>query len=130
MKRTHALAISLLVAVAVAAGGFAAFKTVGLSGASATPVAANAAVAKKKAQLARYERKLKAALAKKPPKLPALEKRTPASASGGQVVYVQATAPAASASSGSGGGEPDDHYDDGGDDGGHAENDGGGGFDD
>ena len=130
MKRSHALAISLVLAVAVVAAGVAVFEAAGLSGASAIPIAANTSVdkiAKRNAQLDRYEKKLKAALANKPPKLPTLVQRSGATVSGGRVVYVQAPAPSGMASSG--GGEPDDHYEDGGDDG-HAKASGGGEDDD
>ena len=124
MKRSHALAISLLLAVAVVAGGFAAFRTAGLGASSTGTVAADAKVARKTAQLDRFEKKLKAALAGKPPRLPALEKRSSAASSGGRIVYVQASAPAASATGT--GGEPDDQHE--GDDGGSGGE--GGGHDD
>lgn len=76
MKRTHALAISLLVAVAVVAGGFAAFRTTGLaSPAQAATTSPDAAVAAKQAQLDELEQSIRRALARRPPELPPLAER-------------------------------------------------------
>ena len=122
MKRSHALTISLLLAVAVVAGGFAAVKTAALGGQSGGTVAADAAVATKTAQLDRFERKLKTALAQKPPKLPSLEKHSTTASSGARVVYVQAPA-AASSTPPSGGAEAEDEHEDGGE---HGDSEGGG----
>ena len=68
MNHTRALVISLAVAVAAVAGVFAAASTVTL-GADARSTS-DAQVARRSAQLDRYEASLRKALARKPPTLP------------------------------------------------------------
>jgi len=108
VKRRHAIAISLLLAVAVAGGGLAATRTVGLGSSATTAATSDQAVAVKKAALDRYEASLQDALAKKPPKLPPLVaakggQPTPASGAAPKVIYVSAQ-PASAAPAG------DDEY--------------------
>jgi hypothetical protein len=96
VKRKHALFISVLLGVAVLAGGLAVVRTAGL-GASSTQAATvpDSVVAGKQAALDAYEVSLRAALARRPPKLPALVKaRNPATGTAGatKVVYVRAQA--------------------------------------
>jgi hypothetical protein len=109
VKRTHVLAVSLLLAVAVVAGGFAAFKTVGLGSTSPAAAAGSAGtVAAKDAELDRLEESIQTALERRPPSLPPLAQREqPQDSGGGEVVYVSAPANGASASVGE---DDDDHF--------------------
>ena len=70
MNRTRALVISLAVAIAASAGVFAVGKTVTLG--ADTRSTSDAQVARRTAQLDRYEASLRKALAQKPPALPAV----------------------------------------------------------
>lgn len=88
MKRTHVLAITLILGVAAAAGAFAVSRTTVLAS-SPQLEPASIEVAAKKAQLDEVEHSIRAALATRPPKLPRLLHRKQASeVGGGQVVYV------------------------------------------
>jgi hypothetical protein len=91
MKRVQALIVSLAVAAAAIAGVFALANTVSLSSQART--SADAQVAKRTAQLDRYEASLRKALAQKPPKLPAIPAVDSPSA-GAQPVGAQSAAPA------------------------------------
>ncbi len=124
MKRRHAVVVSLLLGVAIVAGGLAVLRTAGVGSTGQTAaVASDQLVAQQKAALDTYEASLKKALAEKPPKLPALAKAskvTPASVPAPKVVYVRAQAPASVPRTGSG--DEGDERGDGGRE--------GGGFDD
>lgn len=74
MNRTRALIISLAVAIAAIAGVFAVASTVTL-GADARSTS-DAQVARRTAQLDRYEASLRRALAQQPPALPAVPRTT------------------------------------------------------
>jgi hypothetical protein len=71
MKRTHALLISLVLAVAVVLGAFAAIRSTQLS-THARPGVAVVQVARQNAALDHAEAALRAQLAKKPPAIAAL----------------------------------------------------------
>jgi hypothetical protein len=86
MNRAHALIASFGVAIAAIAGVFALANTVSLS--SQTRASTDAQVAKRTAQLDRYEASLRKALAQKPPKLPAVP------VADAQSAPVQSTVPA------------------------------------
>jgi hypothetical protein len=77
MKPAHALAISLLLAVAVVAGAFAAYTTAGL-GSRNEP--STTEIAAREAELDRYQQELRSALAQQPPPLPSLAVRQTAPA--------------------------------------------------
>ncbi len=123
MKRSHAVVISLLLGVAIVAGGLAVLRTAGVGSSGQTAAAASdQLVAQRTAALDEYEASLRKALAEKPPKLPALTKASkpaPASVPTPKVVYVRAQAPASPPHAGSSD-EGDEHGDEG----------EGGGFDD
>jgi hypothetical protein len=109
MKGRHALIVSLLLAVAIVSGLIAVTRPAAGGTASASAVS-DAQIAARQQQLDRWEASLREALAKRPPKLPALPKRAspPADSSGGtRVVYVRAQAPPAAAHGDDEGGE---HY--------------------
>jgi hypothetical protein len=92
MKRTHALIASLLLGVSVIAGAFAVTNTVGLGASAKRPPVSPQAIAQRTARLDRYEASLRAALGKKPPKLPSVpqnETGSAAAASARRVVYVR-----------------------------------------
>ena len=72
MKRTHALAISLLLAIAVLLGSFAAIRSTRLSASAAAPRVDAARLARQNAALDRAEAVLRAELRRKPPAVPAL----------------------------------------------------------
>jgi hypothetical protein len=91
MNRTHALILSLAAAVAAIAGVFALASTVSLS--SQARVSADAQVARRTAQLDRYEASLRKALAQKPPKLPAVP-AADAQSAGAQPIGAQSAVPA------------------------------------
>jgi len=80
MKRTHALLISLVLAVAVTLGSFAAIRTTQLSTASATPRISADEIARQNAALSKAETTLRAQLARKPPTIPTLNPKTTAAA--------------------------------------------------
>ena len=109
MKRKHAIAISLLLAVAVLAGGVAATRTTGFGSSAKATAVSDQTVAAKKAALDKYEASLKEALAKKPPKLPPLAKpkvsKAGPSPAAPQVIYVSAPQPASAGRSGDDGSE-------------------------
>ena len=117
MNRKHALVVSAMLAVAVLAGALAVTRTAGI-GAATKPAAvavSDTAVAARQANLDRYEASLEAALAKKPPKLPPLPKKSatpgvPAAAP--QVVYVRAHAPPSHAGGGHEADSEGDGFDD------------------
>ena len=77
MKRTHAVLISLALAVAVVAGGFAALRSQRLAQ-SSTPHVASAQYARQVRALDRAEAALRAELRKRPPAIPALPAAAPA----------------------------------------------------
>ena len=119
MNRRHALIVSLLLAVSVAAGVFAVVRpTAGGATSQATRVS-GAQIAARQHKLDTWEKSLHKALAARPPKLPALPKARSGSAAvaAPRTVYVRAQAPATSIAI--------PHGDDGGEHGGD-----GGGFDD
>lgn len=93
MNRSRALIVSLGVAAAAVAGVFAATSTISLG--SEAKASTDAQVARRAAQLDRYEASLQATLAQKPPKLPSVPKVTTSSAGGpsatpARVVYRRA----------------------------------------
>lgn len=75
MKRAHALVISLVLAVAVILGSFAAIRSTQLSTASVTPRVSSAAIARQNAALSKAEAALHAQLARKPPALPTMGRK-------------------------------------------------------
>jgi hypothetical protein len=79
MRRTHALAMSLLLGAAVAAGAAASLRTVHLgAAAAATPSAVpDKTVAARRAKLARWSVSLRKARAARPPALPAVPHYAP-----------------------------------------------------
>jgi len=83
MNRLHALLIAFAIALAIAAGTFAALRTTQLSATPSGGVTA-AAIARQQAALNRVRIRLRHALERRPPKLPPLPE------------VVKATAPAAS----------------------------------
>jgi hypothetical protein len=85
MKKIHALAIALILAVSAGLGLAAATKTAGLRSAPPTTVTSKAAIAARSRKLDRLEASLRRALRDKPPALPAA--RRPAAAPAQQVVY-------------------------------------------
>jgi hypothetical protein len=85
MKKIHALAIALILAVSAGLGLAAATKTAGLRSGTATAVTTKAAIAARSRKLDRLEASLRRALRDKPPALPAA--RNPAAAPAQQVVY-------------------------------------------
>ena len=89
MKRAHALLISLVLAVAVTLGSFAAIRTTQLSTASTTPGVSSAEIARQNAALSRAETTLRAQLARRPPTIPTLD-RNSAAAAPQTVVYRRA----------------------------------------
>ena len=72
MQRANAFLIALLLGAAVVIGSVAALKTVELQGASAKPTVSARSIARRNARLDRAEIALRKALARKPPKLPAV----------------------------------------------------------
>jgi hypothetical protein len=86
MNRSRALILSLGVGVAAVAGVFAATSTISLG--SEAKASTDKQVAQRTAQLDRYEASLQKALAKEPPRLPAMQTGTAAAAG------VQTTLPA------------------------------------
>ena len=126
MRRVHAVPIVAMLALATAAGAFAATRSAHL-GMAARPRAArvsDAAIAAEQARLAKAERALDVALHRKLPPLPRLPKRvTPPSAAPvahyaaavtHRVVYVRSAPTAAAPATHHG--EPSDHGDGGGSD--------------
>lgn len=88
MKKIHALAIALLLAVATGLGLVAATKTAGLRARTAAAPPAAEAIAAGSHKLDRVEAALHRALRDKPPALPPLTvSRAPAAAAPPQVVY-------------------------------------------
>jgi hypothetical protein len=85
MKKIHALAIALILAVSAGLGLAAATKTAGLRSATPTTVTSKAAIAARSRKLDRVEAALRRALRDKPPALPAT--RRPAAAPAQRVVY-------------------------------------------
>jgi hypothetical protein len=85
MKKIHALAIALILAVSAGLGLAAATKTAGLRSATPTTVTSKAAIAARSRKLDRLEASLRRALRDKPPALPA--GRRPAAAPAQRVVY-------------------------------------------
>ncbi len=85
MNRGHALIISLLLAAAVVAGVLALTR----SGDPASASVRSGEIAARQAKLDAWQRELEAALAKKPPTLPALPQRGTSSAAADRVVYVR-----------------------------------------
>ncbi len=92
MRRVHALAISLAVAVAAVAGGFAAIRTTVLAS-STTPHVAQSQIDRQNGMLDRAEAALRAQARQTPPALPAIPTvTTPAAAEPPAVVYRRAPA--------------------------------------
>lgn len=89
MKRTHALLISIVLALAVILGSFAAIRSTQLSAGAGTPRVSSAEIARQNAALSRAEASLHAQLASKPPAIPTLG-RTTATAAPQTVVYRRA----------------------------------------
>lgn len=75
MKRTHALLISVVLALAVILGSFAAIRSTQLSTAAATPRLSSAEIARQNAALSRAEATLRAQLARKPPAIPTVGRK-------------------------------------------------------
>ncbi len=112
MNRSRALIVSAGVAVAAVAGVFAATSTISLG--SEAKASTDTQVARRTAQLDRFETSLQAALAQKSPKLPAVPKVTASSAgqpaaASARVVYRRA-APVV-VSQGAGDREENEHED-------------------
>lgn len=91
MKRTHALLISLVLALAVVLGSFAAVRSTQLSAAASAPRVDKAQLARQTAALDRAEAALRAELAKRPPAVPALA-ASPQARAPQTVVYRRAPA--------------------------------------
>jgi hypothetical protein len=88
MKKIHALAIALILAVSAGLGLAAATKTAGLRSGTPTTVTTKAAIAARSRKLDHVEAALRRALRDKPPTLPALPAaRRPAAAPAQRVVY-------------------------------------------
>jgi hypothetical protein len=85
MKRIHALAVALILAVSAGLGLAAATKTAGLRSATPTTVTSSHAIAARSRKLDRLEASLRRALRDKPPALPAA--RRPTAAPTPRVVY-------------------------------------------
>jgi hypothetical protein len=85
MKKIHALAIAVILAVSAGLGLAAATKTAGLRSATPTTVTSKAAIAARSHKLDRLEASLRRALRDKPPALPAA--RRPSAAPAQQVIY-------------------------------------------
>jgi hypothetical protein len=75
MKRTHALLISVVLALAVILGSFAAIRSTQLSTAATKPRVSPAEITRQNAALTRAEAALHAQLARKPPAIPTLERK-------------------------------------------------------
>jgi len=85
MKNKHAVALSLFLGVAIVAGAFAVYQTVGWLD---SPSQAATTIAAKDAELDRLETSIDTALATQPPSLPAGVVATPSSGTGaGAWVY-------------------------------------------
>lgn len=104
MTRIHALLIALAVSFAVVAGTFAALRTTRL-GTSSSPTVSPTEIARQTRLLDRTQVQLQRALAKRPPKLPALPVTTvgtvkvPVPVAVPRLVTVSATAPVTKTSS-------------------------------
>jgi hypothetical protein len=72
MHRANAALIALVLGAAVVIGSMAALKTAELKSASAKPTVSGRAIARRNIRLDRAEIALRKALARKPPKLPAI----------------------------------------------------------
>ena len=95
MPRKAVLVVALSLAFAVVTGTIALTKTVHLGQAAAKPAVSDRAIAKRTAQLNRFEASLRAQLGKKPPAVPKLP---PASAaSSAPAVSAAASAPVSAA---------------------------------
>jgi len=70
MKRTHTLAIALLIGLAAIAGAFAATRTAGLGASARLASVSDAQIAQRTRQLDRVEASLRRARAQRPPALP------------------------------------------------------------
>jgi hypothetical protein len=107
VKHRHTLFVALILGAAVAAGLFAATRTVDLGRAASTPHVSDRAVAERTAKLDRLEGSLQIALARRPPKLPRVpevsasrgQASAPQPAGSGGVVYVRPPDHVVSASS-------------------------------
>jgi hypothetical protein len=88
MHKLHALTIALFLALAVALGGFAALRTGALS-ASTKTASADSSISQRQQRLDRAQRQLQAALARKPPALPAISSNTAAKGRATRVEYVR-----------------------------------------
>ena len=91
MKRTHALLISLVLALAVVLGSFAAIRSTRLSTAATAPRASSSEIARQNAALSKAEAALRSQLARKPPAIPTLDRKA-AVATPQTVVYRRAPA--------------------------------------
>jgi len=80
MQRANAALIALLLGTAVVIGSVAALRTTELKSASAKPAGSARTIARRNARLDRAEIALRKALAKRPPKLPAIPHFTAVSA--------------------------------------------------
>jgi len=94
MSRTTALVVVLALGFAAVTGTIALTKTVHLGQAAAKPAVSRAAIAKRKAQLDRFEASLRAQLRQKPPAIPKLPP-TPPAASATPAAVASAPAPVA-----------------------------------
>ncbi len=88
MHKLHALTIALFLALAVVLGGFAALRTGALS-ASTTKSATAVSISQRQHRLDQAQRQLQAALARKPPALPAVSSGTAAKGRATRVEYVR-----------------------------------------
>ena len=95
MNRRHATVIALFLALALAAGLFAALRTTQLGAASSTPKVSAAQIAQRNRQLDAIEAKLRTQAKQKPPSLPAVPALQPkasvpaAAAQPPRVIYVR-----------------------------------------
>lgn len=85
MKRVHAVAISVLLAVAALFGVVAVSRTTSVE--ASKPGVSPAAIAQRNRELDRTEAALRGALAKRPPALPAVPEPSAGGAAASQIVY-------------------------------------------
>lgn len=97
MPRKAVLIVALSLAFAAVTGTIALTKTVHPGQAAATPAVSDRAIAKRTAQLNRFEASLRAQLGKKPPAVPAVPKLPPAPAASSGPAVSATSAPAAAA---------------------------------
>ncbi len=87
MPRKHALVVAVALAIAIVLGGFAAMRSAALS--SSAQTTSTASITQRAHRLDRAERQLKAALARKPPALPAISSHSSSQGRATRVEYVR-----------------------------------------